>query len=403
MAASEHPKLAFPSSFMWGTATASFQIEGCTQLGGRGPSIWDRFCSEKGRVANGDNGDPACDHYRRWRSDIDLIAGLGLPYYRFSIAWPRIYPRGVKGGLNEEGVEFYRNLIQGLKKKGVEPVATLYHWDLPTAIEDETGGWAGEGGVVEEFEAYARTCFEQFGDVVKWWITINEPWCCALLGYEVGEHAPGKIDKPGVNLYRAGHNLLLAHARGAKVYHDEFQDKQQGKIGITLNADWAEGVEERGQDAAARDMAFCLGWFADPIYLGDYPAVMREACGERLPKFTKAEKAMLKGSSDFLGLNHYSTHMVTGLKNENEFKDQGPSYYKDQRVASCELPEWKHSDMGWPIVPWGFRKLLVYMQERYNPSGGIIITENVRFTSSSRKAFEWGKSLAVHLQKLNFN
>ena len=136
----------FPPNFMWGTATASFQIEGCTKLGGRGPSIWDRFCSEKGRIANGDTGDPACDHYRRYKEDIDIMSRLGIPYYRLSIAWPRIFPNGASGGLNEEGIKFYRELLGTLKSKGIEPVVTLYHWDLPLAVEDSTGGWAGNGG-----------------------------------------------------------------------------------------------------------------------------------------------------------------------------------------------------------------------------------------------------------------
>ena len=231
-------------------------------------------------------------------------------------------------------------------------------------------------GVVEEFEAYAQVCFGRLGDLVKWWITLNEPWCCAFLGYEKGEHAPGKTDKPGVDLYRAGHNLLLAHAKAVRIYREHFQEKQKGKIGITINSDWSEGVEEAGMKAAARDLAFCLGWFADPVYFGDYPTIMRKTCGDRLPRFTKAEKQLLKGSSDFFGLNHYSTHMALRIKEEDKSDSSPSSYAEDVRIETCNLPEWKCTDMGWAIVPWGLRKLLVYIQEKYSPVGGIIITEN---------------------------
>ena len=368
-------ELKFPVGFKWGTATSSYQIEGAVNEGGRSSSIWDRFCRQKGRIHNEENGDVSIDHYHCWQEDVDIMADLGIPYYRFSIAWPRILPDGMKGKVNKEGVEFYRKLIKRLKAKNIQPVPTLYHWDLPVCIEDETGGWSGDGRIIDEFVAYARVCYESFGDLCQWWITINEPWCCAFLGYETGEQAPGNTDKPGVHVYRVGHNILLAHAKSVKAYREEFQPRQKGWIGITLNSDWAEPIDESSEEAAQRDLAFTLGWFADPIYFGDYPKEMREACGDRLPKFTEEERKEVMGSSDFFGLNHYTTHLVADSEPE-QYDAQETSYFKDRNVKILRDPKWKLTDMGIGIVPWGLRKLLVYVQNRYNPKGGVYVVEN---------------------------
>ncbi len=338
----------------------------------RGQTIWDDFCAKPGKVANGDNGSLACDHYHRYKSDVELMASLGTKYYRFSIAWARLFPTKDASAPAEAGVSFYKSLIAELATHGITPVATLYHWDLPSWVQKSTGGWAGDGSIADEFERYARTCFELFGERVKWWITLNEPWCSTVLGYETGEHAPGDTDKPGIKLYIAGHHLLRAHAKAVAVYKKDFQEVQKGKIGITLNSDWAQPKGPGGKQAAERDMQFSLGWFADPVYFGDYPAVMREAAGKRLPTFTDDEKVMLKGSADFFGLNHYSSRYTTGVREPgNEI-----SYWNDKRTIEERDEKWQSTDMGWAIVPAGFGELLSYVSKKYNPPGGIIVTEN---------------------------
>lgn len=369
--------LHFPNGFMWGTATASYQIEGAVSTN-RVPSIWDRFSAIPGKVAKGETGEKACDHYNRFKADVQLIKSLNASVYRFSIAWPRLHTFADPSAPepNPHGIAFYNALINELIANGITPVATLYHWDLPTAVEDSTGGWAGSGAVVDRFEQYARLCFEQFGDRVKQWITLNEPWCSAVLGYEGGEHAPGDTSKPGEKVYIAGHNLLLAHAHAVKAYREEFQPTQKGKIGITLNTMWAEPKDPNDPNsvaAARRDMEFELGWFADPIWKGDYPACMRETVKDRLPTFTEEEKMLLKGSSDFFGLNHYSSKYTVGTYTPDGSK---MSHWEDKATTPTWDKDWKKTDMDWAIVPWGFRNLLVYIQKRYQPQGGIIVTEN---------------------------
>ena len=358
-------KLQFPAGFRWGTATASFQIEGGAEH--RGRTIWDEFCGTPGKVHEGHTGAVACNHYHRFRDDVRLLADLGARYYRFSVSWARLFPRD--GELSAAGVQFYTDLVAELRQAGIAPVVTLYHWDLPVWVQEKCGGWAGDGGVVQEFEVYARAVFEALGDSVEEWITINEPWCVAVLGYEVGEHAPGETDSPGRKVYVAAHNLLLAHARAVRVYRAEFAAKQKGVIGITLNADWAEPGDAA---AARRDMEFSLGWFAHPVYFGDYPRCMRDEVGDRLPAFSAAEKAELRGSSDFFGLNHYSTHYTTGLRAKGSHTD----FWNDKRTEESHDDKWDVTDMGWPIVPRGFAKLLKHVSDTYTPKGGIIVTEN---------------------------
>jgi beta-galactosidase len=368
--------LSFPEDFMWGTATASYQIEGAAAEDGRSPSIWDVFAKTSKHMKVQADGDVACDHYHRFRDDVKLIKQLGARYYRFSIAWPRLYPNGVLGGANAKGIAFYSALVDELLANNITPVATLYHWDLPTSVEKSThGGWIGDGSIADEFAAYARLCFEQFGDRVKWWITLNEPWCSAFLGYAVGEHAPGKTDAPGVDPYLAAHNLLRSHGKAVRIYREEFAARQRGKIGITLNSNWGEPVDasDNAKAAAKRFLDFNLGWFADPIYKGDYPASMREAAGDRLPVLTNEEKAELLGSSDFFGLNHYSTHTIVGLAAPSRAP---PSVHTDLGIIQRDDPSLSKTDMGWAVAPFGFRKLLAHIQREYRPAGGIIVTEN---------------------------
>lgn len=365
----------FPPDFLWGGATSSYQIEGAWLEGGKGPSIWDVFCMIPGKVANGENGNLACDHYHRFKEDVALMKSIGIQAYRFSISWPRILPAG-RGAVNKEGIDFYNSLIDELIAHDIIPWVTLYHWDLPAALEFELNGWLGEK-IDDVFAAYADVCFQHFGDRVKNWITINESWVVAILGYGHGVFAPGK--KSNDFPYLAGHQLLKAHAKAVDVYRKKYQSVQQGQIGITNNCDWREPLTSSPEDesAAQRALEFFLGWFADPIYKGDYPDIMKKNLGSRLPEFTPEEKQLIKGSSDFFGLNHYTTMMAAAA---TELPADGLVYgngglSEDQHVQLSVSPDWKMTDMQWAIVPWGCKKLLQWIAQRYdNPP--IYITEN---------------------------
>jgi beta-glucosidase len=367
--------MIFPEEFVWGAATASYQIEGAVRTGGRGDSIWDAFCRVPGNVENGDSGEIACDHYHRMEEDVALMKELGLQAYRFSIAWPRIQPTG-QGDPNPEGIAFYNRLIDCLLENDIEPWVTLYHWDLPQTLQDEFGGWLSPD-ISPLFGDYARICFEQFGDRIKHWITLNEPWCSAVLGYGIGAHAPGHIDPD--EPYLAAHHLILSHARAVQIYRRDF-DRSDGQIGITNNCDWRYPLTNSPADKAAaqRSIEFFLAWFADPIWKGEYPAVMRERLGSRLPEFTPEERETLLGSSDFFGLNHYSTMYASEPK---EGKELDPSLegnggmIEDQAVHLSADPDWEKTQMSWSIVPDGCRELLKWIDERYNHPI-IYITEN---------------------------
>ena len=254
--------ITFPENFLWGSATSSYQIEGAWNEGGRGPSIWDAFCTVPGRVANGDSGQIACDHYHRFKEDVALMKDLGLHAYRFSIAWPRMQPNGI-GKPNPDGIRFYSELIDTLLDNNITPWVTLYHWDLPLALQVEKDGWINPD-IADYFRDYADLCFEHFGDRVKHWITLNEPWVVSILGYGQGVFAPGRTSN--VEPYLAAHNLLRAHAAAVDVYRSKYQAKQGGEIGITNNCDWREPLTQNPADQAAAERAvqFFLAWFTDP-------------------------------------------------------------------------------------------------------------------------------------------
>ena len=366
----------FPAGFVWGTATSAYQIEGAANQDGRGPSIWDAFCAEPGRVANGDSGDQACDHYHRFREDIALMADMGVTAYRFSISWPRILPDGTNAKVNQAGIDFYNALIDCCLEHGIQPWATLYHWDLPQALQEQEQGWLNPV-ITDRFADYAAVCFEHFGDRVKHWITINEAWVVAILGYGQGVFAPGRTSN--TEPYQVAHHLLVAHAKAVDVYRREFQSQQGGMIGITNNCDWREPKTDSTADreAAQRALEFFLAWFADPIYLGDYPASMREYVADRLPEFTAAERALVKGSSDFFGLNHYTTMYASQSGDQVQesavYGNGGLS--EDQQIDLSVDPDWQKTTMQWAVVPWGCRKLLHWISDRYdNPP--LYITEN---------------------------
>jgi beta-galactosidase len=360
-------------AFCWGTATAAYQIEGAWLTGGKGLSIWDAFAHTPGKVDFGHTGDVACDHFHRFAEDIALMQQLGVNAYRFSIAWPRIFPQG-RGEVSTEGVAFYSRLIDELVAAGITPFITLYHWDLPLTLQLEQDGWLSRQ-TAEDFAHYARYCFEQFADRVHHWITFNESWCTAVLGYGIGFFPPGRKnpDEP----YIVGHNLLIAHGLAVEAFR---AGGFAGQIGLASNCDWREPLTDSAADIAAaqRSLEFFYGWFTDPVVSGDYPAVMRERLGERLPTFSAEDQQRLKGSVDFLGLNHYTSHFASAAPSSAHAvapEDGNGGMADDQAVyLSCD-PAWPRTDMGWFVVPWGFRKMLNWVNQRY-PNLPIYVTEN---------------------------
>jgi beta-galactosidase len=375
--------LQFPEGFVWGTSTAAYQVEGGIEEGGRGDSIWDVYARIPGKVKNGDTGRVACDHYHRYLEDIQLMKSLGLKHYRLSISWTRILPDGV-GEVNEAGVKFYNDVIDALLANGIEPMVTLLHFDWPISLQIQYDGWLGGNAMQDAFVNYTRVCYERFGDRVKSWLTINEPWIVALLGYGWGVAPPARSHNAGTEPYIVAHNLLLAHAKSVGLYRREFKATQGGHVGFPLVSDWrrakpSDDAQEflRNEEAAERSRQFIISWFADPLYFGDYPEIIKKRAGDRLPTFTDDEKKLLKGSNDFLSLNHYSTQYTTSSEAYlNGTTPEKSSITLDEGVELSSDPLWKKTDTNWAVVPDGFGDMLQWVQKRYNPVGGIYVTEN---------------------------
>ncbi|XP_052245872.1 lactase/phlorizin hydrolase-like isoform X2 [Dreissena polymorpha] len=370
----------FPKDFAWSSATSAYQVEGGWNEDGKGPSIWDTHSQIPGRVFNSDNGNVACDSYHKYMEDVKIIADLGTKYYRFSIAWTRLMPDGTDRNINEAGIAYYNQLINALLDKGIQPMITLYHWDLPQYLQNTYGGWLNET-VTEHFKNYAKLCFDRFGDRVKFWITFNEPWIVAYLGYGVAAFPPGHYS-PGIDVYVAAHNIIKAHA---KAYH-VFPRKQNGKVGITLNVGWSEPYDMYNPsdlEASDRDINFNLGWFAHPIYVnGDYPEVMKANVAEksqlqgrqksRLPEFTQQEKEYINGTFDFLGLNFYTSSVITSDKKT----DREGSYDGDKDIKGAGTQDWIGSGSSWlRVTPFGLRKILNWLKKEYN-NVPVYVTEN---------------------------
>ncbi|XP_075479903.1 beta-glucosidase 40-like isoform X2 [Primulina tabacum] len=380
---------SFPKGFVFGTASSAYQYEGAVKEDGRGQTIWDIYAHTFGKVLDSSNADVANDQYRLYRKDIQLMKDMGMDAYRFSIAWSRIYPNGT-GRLNEAGVHHYNNLINALLANGIESYVTLYHWDLPQTLEDRYTGWLSPQSI-KDFAIYAETCFKEFGDRVKHWITFNEPHTFAVQGYDVGLQAPSRCSillrsfcragNSATEPYIVGHNVLLSHATVVQIYKNKYRPKQRGSIGITLDSFWYEPATNSLEDVEAtqRALDFHLGWFIEPIIKGDYPQSMRARVGSRLPKFSEAESNLLKGSFDFIGINHYTTWYANinttnliGVLLNDSLADSGALTlpFKDGRpIADRAHSIWLY------IVPHGIRSLMNYIRQKYrNPL--VIITEN---------------------------
>ncbi len=307
------PSYSFPRNFVWGVATAAPQIEGAATVDGRGESIWDRFAATPGHVANGDTPSVACDHYHRFRSDFKLMRRLGIRHHRLSVAWPRIFPQG-RGAFNAKGLEFYQRLIDAMLKENITPWVTLYHWDLPQALEDE-GGWRIRS-TVEAFAIYAQTVVRALGDRVKNWITLNEIPCFIGLSYQRGIHAPGARENQQI-VNQAYHHALLAHAHGVSAVREH--GGRGARVGLVHNPDVPIPVTETSRDIAAAEKLFSQGnaHILAPIYLGRYPSSYLRAAGINRPQVQRGDLSAIAQPTDFLGLNVYSGNFVRAGRNGN--------------------------------------------------------------------------------------
>jgi beta-glucosidase len=351
----------FPQGFLWGAATAAYQIEGGVHADGRGESIWDRFCRVPGAVANGDTGDAACDHYARWREDVECMRSLGLGAYRFSVSWPRLFPTG-HGGLEHRGLDFYERLVDALLAARIEPALTLYHWDLPQALQD-AGGWTRRDTACW-FAEYAAALFTRLGDRVRLWMTLNEPQCAAFLGHAEGIHAPGLRDFGAA--VQAAHVMLHGHALAVQAFR---QLAPAGRrIGIALDLHPVYPLTDGVSDGEAARMADGKDnrWYLDPVFKGTYPEDVLGAYARmgRGPRVHDGDLALLASCPvDFLGVNYYSPTRVYA-------DDAGVLGY-----AQGGLPDRARTQMGWEVCPEGLYDLLVRLQADYDPPA-LMITEN---------------------------
>ena len=353
----------FPQDFVWGAATAAYQIEGGVNEDGRGASIWDTFSHTPGKTDNGDTGDIACDHYHRWQDDVQLMQELGLQAYRLSIAWPRVFPQGW-GQVNERGLDFYDRLVDALLEANITSFVTLYHWDLPQALQDR-GGWVNRD-TVDAFATYADAVSRRLGDRVKQWITHNEPWVVSFIGNYQGRHAPGIQDLP--TALHVSHHLLLSHGRAVPILRANSANAQ---VGITLNLAPARADSDTPDDhqAATRADGYQNRWFLDPLYGRGYPADMLELYGDQFPAVSAADLQEIAAPIDFLGINYYFPAFVRAGTDATPLGFA--SLQRDELVAAgYELTE-----MGWPVVADGLSELLMRVHHDYAPPA-IYITEN---------------------------
>lgn len=355
----------FPEGFLWGTATSAYQIEGAVKEGGRGESIWDIFAHTPGKVHHGYTGDIACDHYHRWQSDIALMKALGYNAYRFSLAWPRLFPEG-RGKLNQEGLDFYSRLIDGLLDAGNTPMVTLYHWDLPAALP---GGWLNRDTAFA-FADYASTAVQALGDRVKLWTTLNEPWCSSLQSYYLGEHAPGERNLPSA--LKAAHHLLLAHGLAVPEIRAVAKDAE---VGIVLNlAPVVPATQSHPDLNSARQFdGYFNRWFLDPLNGRGYPAdilsnyVEMGALDSETPDFIQADDLkIIAAPIDYLGINYYEQLKVQAQPG-HELEPQRWNVVRDPHSAKTQ--------MGWEVRPQGLYDLLLRVHQDYQPKK-IYITEN---------------------------
>ena len=354
----------FPADFIWGTATAAYQIEGAAATDGRAPSIWDTFSKTPGKVRNGDTGDTACDHYHRYTADLELMKSLGFGAYRFSISWSRVIPNG-RGPVNAAGLVFYDRLLDAMLERGIQPFATLYHWDLPQTLED-AGGWLARDTAMA-FAEYADVMTRALGDRLKNWATLNEPWCSAFLGYGIGIHAPGKTDFAAS--LQAGHHLLLAHGLAMPIIRENVP---QAHAGIVLNPAPVYPASPSSADVAAAQRAdgFQNRWYFDPIFNRGYPADTLKAYGDFAPVVEPGDMEIIAAPIDFIGVNYYSRNVVADAPVSANPAPEALLGFRNVRLN--DVPR---TSFDWEVYPQGLTDFLERVQRDYNPAS-ILITEN---------------------------
>ncbi|KAH7864378.1 hypothetical protein Vadar_028931 [Vaccinium darrowii] len=383
-------RTSFPSDFVFGTASSAYQFEGACKEGGKGVSIYDIFTHKyPDKFMNRSNGDVALDFYHRYKDDVKLMKFMGMDGFRFSISWPRVLPRGkLSGGVNQEGIAFYNNLINELISNGLKPFVTIYHWDLPQILQDEYGGFFSPL-ILNDFTDFAELCYKEFGDRVKHWITMNEPWTFIDNGYVTGDLAPGRCSAwmnngcpagdSATEPYIVAHHMLLCHGAATKIYKQKYQASQKGQIGITLVSHWfvPYSNSKANEKAAQRAIDFMYGWFMHPLTYGEYPQTTCSIVGKRLPGFTPEQAKLVKGSCDFIGLNYYTGNYAANVPYANSVN---VSYTSDWQATLTT--ERNGKPIGNPtgvsifyVFPKGLEDLLIYTKEKYN-NPVIFITEN---------------------------
>jgi beta-glucosidase len=343
-------------NFVWGAAVSAYQVEGATELDGRGESIWDRFTAVPGRIRNGDSGRIACDSYHRYSEDVRLMRELGLNGFRFSVAWPRILPEG-RGRVNEAGLDHYDRFVDELLANGIEPFITLYHWDLPQALEDR-GGWPVRE-TADAFAEYVEVVAQRLGDRVRNWITQCEPWVIGWLGYGVGEHAPGRTSE--ADAVAATHNVLLSHGRAAEVLR---RVSSRAKVGITIDQVTFHPLTDSPEDlaAVAKANAFRNAWIMDPVLKGEYPELLLERFAKTPPPIEDGDLGTIAAPLDFLGLNYYTRSVVQAHPETGE-------------PVTVESDDTERTGMGWEVYPDGLFELLVKLNGEYELPP-LYVTEN---------------------------
>lgn len=349
--------IQFPDHFVWGAATSAYQIEGSPLADGAGASIWERFVNTPGTMRDGDTGNVACDHYVRYKEDVALMQQIGLQAYRFSIAWGRVLPQG-RGAVNRKGLAFYDRLVDELLAKGISPMVTLFHWDLPVALDDQ-GGWLNRD-IADWFADYARVMFDALDDRVKSWATLNEPWVVSDQGYLHGTLAPGHRNKYEAPI--AAHNLLRAHGAAVKVYREV--GKHQIGLVVNLEPKYPASAAQPDLDAAARAHAQMNAQFLDPVLLGAYPDRIKEVYGAAWPEWPAEDLALISQPVDFIGINYYTRSVA---------RDDPQSYVT--RATPVRQPLATYTETGWEVFDQGLSDTLQWVAKRYN-NPPVYITEN---------------------------
>jgi beta-glucosidase len=362
---SRHFQPSFPADFLWGAATSAYQIEGATHEDGRADSIWDTFASIPGATFRGETAEVAADHYHRMQEDVALMAELNLSAYRFSLSWSRILPQGT-GTVNARGLDFYDRLVDALLERGICPVATLYHWDLPLALH-ERGGWLARETACA-FADYAEVVARRLGDRVPWWITLNEPWCAAYLGYGLGVHAPGIRSMQSAVV--ASHHLLLAH--GLALPRIRMHTHPEARIGITLNLTPASAADDHVETLQGVEQTDVLHnrWFLDPLFHGRYPERLFADLAVAPPPIESTDMALISTPIDFLGINYFYRSLLRARLQAKAQHPLAPAY---EHVVP--VPGASYTEMAWEIYPQGLGDVLLRVHQEYAPRL-IIVTEN---------------------------